>query len=286
MNHLIETPIDTPFDDNASIDDVFETPIAAASVSDESKYKHPSAIGGRRPFVVGCELFEKSLEEAALLAVKEIERDPKHKYKPLHYSLHDCEVIPLEPREDEDIPLEDKDVLLEGGANKYIPRHVLVYGPQPDKSDVTRRDTGIWKRSGIPNPFRTVQAKILRDYGFYLVDESDCSKSSRTVIRLYAQLPKKPPSLWHRLDRVPGATKRAAPDPRAREANSYVPPIISSRPEAASSLPVQRAPAAAAFGGPVVAPPGCFPMLCPDGIVRFVLMSPMPSAYPRAGYQP
>ena len=259
MNHQIETPIDaTPVADDVSVD---------GSVDDVSDgaLKCASAQGGIRPFVAGCAIATSLIRVAALAAVKK--RKPKNRYTPVDLDWHDAVEVPLED-----------------GTTKLIPFSDLVWGPRRDKDDITRRDTFIWKRSAIPNPFRTVQAEILRDSGLYLVDESNTSKSTRTVVRLYAQAPSKP-SLWHRLDRVPGVTKRV---PAPRDGGQAIfPPLPPPDARAAPPLPVQRAPPSAGFGGPMAVPPGCVPVLCPDGVVRLVLMAPMqPVAYPPAACPP
>ena len=267
MNHhlVLETPADAavaltplynprdsaPSDDSdgSVVDDpVVDDPVVDGPVVDAPKCA--SAIGGIRPFVAGCAAATTLIQDAVLAAMEK--RLPKDRYTSVN--LYWNWVVKI---------------LLEDGQTKTIPLSDLVWGPRCHKNNITKRDTSIWNRCGIPNPFRTVQAAVLRDHGLYLVDQSDTDKSNRTVVRLYAQLPDTP-RLWHKLDRVPGVTKRV---PRVDDKAIFPPP-----PQEAARVPVGCTVA------PVQPPPGFVQMVCPDGIVRLMMLPP--AGYPPAGYPP
>lgn len=100
-------------------------------------------------------------------------------------------------------PNAELSVKLDDGSTRKYKFHSVHYGPlkNREKRHWRSRDN-IWERMKIYPPFRTLQVEMLGK-GFYLMDESDPTKSKRMIIRLNREKPFEPLKLWHGYGVIP-----------------------------------------------------------------------------------
>lgn len=91
----------------------------------------------------------------------------------------------------------------DGSEKSYVVADVH-YAPRKSGGKFTERDFDAWPRMNSCSPFRSAQYYMLQR-GFYLVEESDPSKSRKVVLKLYkTKSPYPEQKLWHNHNKIHG----------------------------------------------------------------------------------
>jgi hypothetical protein len=109
---------------------------------------------------------------------------------------HVCAEVKVYPNQELEIQLDDSTFT----SYKF---HVVHYGPLRNKEQYHWMSRyNIFETLQVFPPFRTLQVEMLQK-GYYLMDESDPSRSRRMIIRLYKNRPPYPLYLWHGYGVIP-----------------------------------------------------------------------------------
>lgn len=149
--------------------------------------KQISSWNGDRPFKGGIYAYELFMRRKLEGCMKYLRANKEHV----------CAQVRVQPNQELEIQLDD-------GTFTSYKFHVVHYGPlvRNDEQHHWMSRYNIFDRLQVFPPFRTLQVEMLNK-GFYLMDESDPTKSKRMIIRLYKNRPLYPMYLWHTYGVIP-----------------------------------------------------------------------------------
>jgi hypothetical protein len=153
--------------------------------------------GGKRPFEGAIYAYLTEMRRKLGGCIRHLQNRDDHEYAD----------VKVDPNQLLEVPLDN-------GTVRNYKFHVVHYGPMNSKAAKRhwRDRDNIWGRMEIHPPFRTLQVEMLQK-GFFLLDESDPSKSFNMRIRLHQNKPAGPLYLWHSFGVIPtlGSVHPVAP---------------------------------------------------------------------------